>query len=125
MFPWHGASDEWEFFLSSNTRVSVYAPTTQDATFDFSAGDISYVPATASHYIDNTGDENVVFLEVLQASRFTDISVRQWLKPTPKQIVKDTLHLPDSLLDNLSPNKQYAVQGNLSPTVLATGDAEA
>ncbi|KAA8643912.1 hypothetical protein EYZ11_005473 [Aspergillus tanneri] len=118
---WHGTSDEWGFFLSGNARVSVYVAPTKGATFDFSAGDISYVPATASHYIENTGDEDVVFLEVLQAKRFTDISVGQWLKLTPKQIIKDTLHLPDSLLDNLSPNKQYVVQGNPNLTAVADG----
>jgi oxalate decarboxylase/phosphoglucose isomerase-like protein (cupin superfamily) len=89
---------------------------TSGATYDFSAGDVSYVPSTASHYIENIGNEDVVFLEVLQAPRFTDISVGQWLKLTPKQIIKDTLHLPDSLLDNLSSNKQYIVQGNTNLT---------
>lgn len=60
-------------------------------------------------------------MEMLQAPRFSDISVGQWLKLTPKQIVKDTLHLPDSLLDNLSPNKQYVVQGNRNLTAVADG----
>ena len=77
--------------------------------------------ATATHYIENTGDEDVVFLEMLQAPRFTDISVGQWLKLTPKQIIKDTLHVPDSFLDNLSANKQYVIQGNRNLTALAGG----
>lgn len=77
--------------------------------------------ATATHYIENTGDEDVVFLEMLQAPRFTDISVGQWLKLTPKQIIKDTLHVPDSFLDNLSANKQYVIQGNKNLTALAGG----
>ncbi|KAJ5266883.1 hypothetical protein N7478_009691 [Penicillium angulare] len=118
---WHGTSDEWGFFLAGNARVSVYEAPTSGATVDFAAGDISYVKATASHYIENTGDEDVVFLEMLQAPRFTDISVAQWLKLTPKQIIKDTLHLPDRLLDNLSPNKQYVIQGNRNLTALAGG----
>ncbi|KAJ5760460.1 hypothetical protein N7520_007616 [Penicillium odoratum] len=118
---WHGTSDEWGFFLAGNARVSVYEAPTSGATVDFSAGDISYVKATASHYIENTGDEDVVFLEMLQATRFSDISVGQWLKLTPKQIIKDTLHVPDSLLDNLSPNKQYVVQGNQNLTALSGG----
>ncbi|GAD99468.1 hypothetical protein SS1G_10796 [Paecilomyces variotii No. 5] len=122
---WHGTSDEWGFFLAGSARVSVYIAPTSGATFDFSAGDVSYVPATASHYIENTGDEDVVFLEVLQAPRFTDISVGQWLKLTPKQIVQDHLHLPDSLLDNLSPNKQYIVQGSTNLTGLASGNGTA
>ncbi|KAF5855581.1 hypothetical protein ETB97_008970 [Aspergillus alliaceus] len=122
---WHGTSDEWGFFLSGNARVSVYQAPTAGATFDFSAGDISYVPATASHYIENTGGEDVVFLEMLQAPRFTDISIGQWLKLTPRQIIKDTLHLPDSLLDNLSANKQYVVQGDCNYTGVEAGSGTA
>ncbi|KAJ5643529.1 uncharacterized protein N7484_006036 [Penicillium longicatenatum] len=118
---WHGTSDEWGFFLAGNARVTVYEAPSAGATIDFSAGDVSYVKSTASHYIENTGTEDVVFLEMLQAPRFSDISVGQWLKLTPKQIVKDTLHLPDSLLDNLSPNKQYVVQGNRNLTAVAGG----
>lgn len=117
----HGSSDEWGFFLAGQARVSIYEAPSAGASIDFSAGDISYVKATASHYIENTGVEDVVFLEMLQAPRFSDISVGQWLKLTPKQIVKDTLHLPDSLLDNLSPNKQYVVRGNRNLTAVADG----
>lgn len=121
----HGKSDEWGFFISGNARVSVYVAPTSGATFDFSAGDISYVPASASHYIENTGTEDVVFLEVLQAPRFTDISVAQWLRLTPKQIIKDTLHVPDAFLDRLSPNKQYIVQGDLDLMAASSGKGTA
>lgn len=102
--------------------MSVYVAPSSGATFDFSAGDISYVPASATHYIENTGTEEVVFLEVLQAPRFTDISVAQWLRLTPKHIIKDTLHVPDSFLERLSPNKQYIVQGD--PDLMATSNGK-
>ncbi|KAH8704851.1 RmlC-like cupin domain-containing protein [Talaromyces proteolyticus] len=121
---WH-STDEWGFFVSGQGRVTAYSPPTTGGTFDFQAGDVSYVPATYSHYIENTGDEDIVFLEVLQAPEFTDISVGQWLKLVPEQIIKDTLHLPQSLLDNLSPNKQYIVQGNTNLTALAGGSGTA
>ncbi|KAJ5709432.1 hypothetical protein N7493_010766 [Penicillium malachiteum] len=118
---WHATSDEWGFFLEGNARVSVYEAPTSGATMDFSAGDVSYVKATATHYIENTGTEDVVFLEMLQATRFSDISVGQWLKLTPDQIIKDTLHVPDSFLENLSANKQYVIQGNMNLTALTDG----
>lgn len=108
----HTNSDEWGFFIAGKARASIYAAPTSGVTFDFSAGDISYVPATQTHFIENTGNVDVIFLEVLQAPRFTDISVGQWLKLLPRQITQDTMHLPDSLLNNLSPNKQYIVKGN-------------
>ena len=76
----HSTSDEWGFFIAGTARAGVYAPPSAGATFDFLAGDVSYVPATQSHYIEDSGTKDVVFLKVLQAPHFSDISVGQWLK---------------------------------------------
>jgi len=38
---------------------------------------------------------------MLQAPRFTDISVNQWLGLTPGAVVKDHLSLPDEVIANL------------------------
>ena len=113
---WHLTSDEWSFFIAGQARVSVFTGPDNSATFDFSAGDVGYVPATSSHYIENTGTEDVVYLEILQAPKFTDISVGQWLGLTPQQVVKDTLRLPQSLLDRLPKTKRYLVPGNTNLT---------
>ena len=74
---WHATSDEWGFFIAGRARASVYAAPSSGATNDFAAGDVSYVPATDSHHIENTSAEDMVFLEVLQAPRFTDILAGQ------------------------------------------------
>lgn len=67
-------------------------------------------------------------LEVLQADKFTgifpfllgfkskvltdlDISLGQWIGSTPKQIVADTLKLPESALSKLKTEKQFVVAG--------------
>ncbi|KAL8786594.1 MAG: hypothetical protein Q9195_008151 [Heterodermia aff. obscurata] len=115
---WHPHSDEWNFFLSGSARITVYVAPASSQTFDYGAGDVGYIPLTSSHYIENTGDEEVVFLEMLKAPRFEDISVGQWLGLTPRQIVKDTLNLPDEVLDNLPKYKPYLISGptNLTDT---------
>jgi oxalate decarboxylase/phosphoglucose isomerase-like protein (cupin superfamily) len=63
----------------------------------------------------------VIFLEVLQAPKFTDISLSQWLALTPRQIVKDTLNLTDATLDNLPKDKTLLKPGNMNMTALAGG----
>ena len=68
---WHTTSDEWNFFISGNARMSVFSAPDAARTFDFAEGDVGYVPFPDSHYIENTGDVDVVYLEVLQASKFT------------------------------------------------------
>ncbi|KAI4211767.1 MAG: hypothetical protein LQ351_005407 [Letrouitia transgressa] len=116
---WHPQSDEWNFFLQGSARITIYQAPSSSQTFDYGAGDVGYIPMTFSHYIENTGaEEDVVLLEMLKAPRFSDVSVAQWLGLTPRQIVKDTLHLPDSVLDNLPKYKPYLISGpsNLTDT---------
>lgn len=40
------------------------------------------------------------------------MALGQWLASTPKQIVKDTLHLSNETLAALNTTKQYVVSGN-------------
>ena len=35
-------------------------------TFDYHAGDVGIVPLVAGHYIQNIGDEKVIFLEIFK-----------------------------------------------------------
>lgn len=77
--------------------------------FDYRPGDVAYFPQSESHYVENVGDDDVVFLEVLQADRFADIALGQWLALTPPQVVKDTLHLSDDVVAKLNTEKQYIV----------------
>ena len=116
---WHLTSDEWSFFIAGSARLTVFQGPANSRTFDFQAGDVGYVPAVDSHYVENVGAEDVVYMEVLQAPKYTDISVGQWLGLTPPQVVADTLHLPESLISRLSKVKQYIIPGNANVT--ATG----
>lgn len=121
---WHPSSDEWSFFIRGQGRATLLEAPNTATTFDFHPGDVGYFPKSHSHYIENTGDEDLVFLEVLQADIFSgmlfvwglewlltgiDIALGQWLGSTPKAIVGDTLNLADKDLDQLKSDKQYVV----------------
>lgn len=73
---WHPDSDEWSFFLSGSARITIYAAEGNSRTFDYGPGDVGYIPKSMSHYIENTGTEDVIVLEVLQAKKFTGMSFR-------------------------------------------------
>lgn len=109
---WHTTSDEWTYFLQGSARLTVYQAPGSSRTFDFTAGDVGYVPVPNAHYLENTGNETLVFLEVLQAKEYSDISVNQWLGLTPKQIIKDHLKVSDGFLATLKKDKPIIVQGN-------------
>ena len=113
---WHLTSDEWDFYLQGSGRLTVFSAPESSRTFDFQGGDVGYVPVADSHYVENIGDKPLVFLEVLQAPRYADISVAQWLGLTPRQVVKDTLNLPDEIIDNLPKYEQFIVPGPTNGT---------
>ncbi|KAI1267043.1 Bicupin, oxalate decarboxylase/oxidase [Xylariaceae sp. FL1019] len=113
---WHTTSDEWSYFLQGSARITVFAAPSNSRTFDFTAGDVGYIPKAEGHYVENTGTEDVIFLEVLQAHKFSDISASQWLALTPREVVKDTLNLSDELLDSLPKDKTLIKPGNTNLT---------
>ncbi|KIN07262.1 hypothetical protein OIDMADRAFT_16053 [Oidiodendron maius Zn] len=110
---WHTTSDEWNFFLAGKARISIYAAVGNARTFDYNAGDCGYIPKSMTHYVENIGTEDVVFIEVLQADHFSDISLGQWVGLTPHQIVQDTLNLSDATVSAFKKEKQYIVQGDI------------
>ena len=113
---WHLTSDEWNFFIAGTARITIFSAPESSRTFDFIEGDVGYVPATQSHYIENTGNTNVVFLEVLLAPKFTDISVNQWLALTPTQVVTETLNIDKKVIENLPKFKSYIIPGSTNHT---------
>lgn len=116
---WHTTSDEWSYFLQGSARITVFKAPESSRTFDFTAGDVGYIPQAQGHYVENTGTEDVIFLEVLQAKKFGDISASQWLALMPRQVVKDTLNLTDELLDAQPKDKTLIKPGNVNLTAIA------
>ena len=54
--------------------MGVFAGSGQARTFDFKAGDVGYVPLAMGHYIENTGDTMVRFIETFKSSSYADLA---------------------------------------------------
>ena len=76
--------------------MTVFASSGKARTFDYQAGDVGNVPFAMGHYIRNTGDEPLVFLEMFRSDRFADISLNQWLALRPPGLVQAHLNLADA-----------------------------
>jgi oxalate decarboxylase len=85
---WHPNADEWQYYISGAGRMTVFASQDSSRTFDFRAGDVGYVPKSMSHYVENTGDVPLKFIELFRSNRFEDVSLNQWLALTPSLLVK-------------------------------------
>lgn len=98
---WHPNNDEWQYYLTGQGRMTVFAGNGTARTFDYRAGDVGYVPFATGHYIQNTGNQTLWFLEMFKSDRFVDVSLNQWMALTPRNLVRDNLHVGPELLDAL------------------------
>ena len=105
---WHPLSDEWLYFVTGAGRMTIFAAGGKARTEDFQAGDVGYVEISRPHYIENTGAEEMVFLEVFPSAKYQDISAGQWLAHTPMRLVDEHLHTGEAFLKGL-PKKQATI----------------
>jgi oxalate decarboxylase len=96
---WHPNADEWQYFISGKGRMTVVATGNKARTMDFQEGDVGYVQKTLLHYIENTGDSDLVFLEMFKASLFQEFSFSEWLTHTPAELVMAHLNIDKATYD--------------------------
>jgi oxalate decarboxylase len=96
---WHPNADEWQYFISGKGRMTVVATGNKARTMDFQEGDVGYVQKSLLHYVENTGDTDLVFLEMFRADRFQDFSFSEWLAHTPPELVTAHLDIDKATLD--------------------------
>ncbi|WP_458683125.1 gamma-glutamyltransferase [Prescottella equi] len=107
---WHPTNDEWQYYISGEGRMTVFAAEGHARTFDYRAGDVGYVPFAMGHYIQNTGDTPLRFLEMFRSDRFEDISLNQWMALTPRTLLEEHLRPDERLMQSLSKDKRPIVK---------------
>jgi oxalate decarboxylase len=108
---WHPNADEWQYYIEGQARMGVFAASGQARTFDFSAGDVGYVPFAMGHYVENTGTTPLRFLEVFNSSYYADVSLSQWLALTPPELVQAHLKFDQQTLAAFRKEKIPVVPG--------------
>ncbi len=91
---WHPNADEWQYYVKGTAQMGVFNTGPKSVTNDFKAGDIGYIPRNLGHYIKNTGETDLVFLEVFRANRYEDVSLADWLSHTPPAMVEAHFNIP-------------------------------
>ena len=106
---WHSNADEWQYYLSGQARMTVFASGGKARTFDYQAGDVGYVPFAMGHYVENIGDETLRFLAMFRSPVYSDVSLSQWMAVLPRELVQAHLNLDDATMDTLSADKRRIV----------------
>jgi oxalate decarboxylase len=95
---WHPNANEWQYYVRGKGRMTLFHNGSAARTADFNAGDVGYVPQTLGHYVENTGDSDLVFLEIFKAPHYQDISLNDWITHLPPQLVLQHLGIsPETL----------------------------
>ncbi|MCW2932995.1 MAG: oxalate decarboxylase [Actinomycetia bacterium] len=106
---WHPTNDEWQYYISGQGQMTVFASSGKARTFDYRAGDVGYVPFAMGHYVLNTGKEPLRFLEMFRSPRYADVSLNQWLALTPPGLVQAHLNVDQSTTAAITANKAKPV----------------
>jgi oxalate decarboxylase len=101
---WHPNADEWQYFISGKGRMTVVATGNKARTMDFQEGDVGYVQKSLLHYVENTGDTDLVFLEIFKSDHYADFSLSEWLAHTPPELVMAHLRIDKATLDAIPKN---------------------
>ena len=106
---WH-SHDEWQYYISGQGRMTVFASGGKARTFNYQAGDVGCVPHGMAHYVQNLGDEPLRYLEMFRSARFMDVSLNQWMALTPPELVQAHLNLDRQTMAALRKDKPIIVK---------------
>jgi oxalate decarboxylase len=105
---WHPNVSEWQYWIRGKGRMTVVTTAAKARTMDFHANDVGFVPSMAGHSIENTGTEDMVFLEMFKTNRFMDVSLNEWIARMPPKMAEAHLKLAASTIRE-APQGRYNV----------------
>jgi len=89
----------WLYFIAGQGQATVFNTGPQAVTQNFNPGDIGYVKRAFGHYIRNTGNTDLVYLEVFNSAFYSDVSLSDWLTHTPRAMVAQTMNVDPAIID--------------------------
>src|SRR5260370_12028749 len=67
--------------------------------------DVGVVLFNAGQYVENTGENDLVFLELFKASEVLDFSLNQWIRRLPPEMVYSHLKLDRNAIQTIPAEK--------------------
>ncbi|HEY3619834.1 MAG TPA: cupin domain-containing protein [Candidatus Sulfotelmatobacter sp.] len=106
---WHPNASEWQFWIAGKGRMTIVMNEGRARTMDFNANDVGFVPRVAGHYVENTGDTDVVYLEMFKSDQFVDVSLNNWLRRLPPEAVTSHLNLDQEEIAKIPSEKELVI----------------
>jgi oxalate decarboxylase len=86
--------------------MTIFIANTDARTMDFEEGDVGYILKSQPHYVENTGDTDLVFLEMFKSPDYQDISLAEWMAHTPHQLIEQHLRVGTAMIDRIANQEQ-------------------
>jgi oxalate decarboxylase len=97
---WHPNADEWQYYIKGKARMGIFDTGPNVLTMDFNPGDIGYVKKNFGHYVQNVGDTELQFFAVFRTPEYEEVSLSDWLKHSPAQMVAEHLNIDAASISN-------------------------
>jgi oxalate decarboxylase len=108
---WHPNADEWQYYMKGTGRMTVFNAGPSANTANFHPGDIGYVKKGLGHYIENTGNTDLVMVAVFRAPRYEEVSFSYWLAHSPPEMVAATFNLAPEVVALFPKNRPDMMPG--------------
>jgi oxalate decarboxylase len=107
---WHPNASEWQYYIKGSGRMTMFASSGKARTMNFRANDVGFVPAVAGHYVENLGNEDLVFLELFKTSVYADFSLNQWIRRLPPLMAREHLKLETAEIEKIPDVKSVVLK---------------
>jgi len=94
---WHPNAAEWQYYIRGQGRMTVFGSGGRARTDDFAAGDVGYVPQGYGHYIENTGQDFLEVLLVLNSGVYQSISITAWMAANTPELLATNFRVEPQL----------------------------
>ncbi len=105
---WHPNADEWQYYLSGHSRVTVFGAHGRARTEEFGPGQICFIQQGFGHYVEQVGSEPTKFFALFNSPIFEEISISKWLAGNPASLIADNFGIPKDEVRRL-PNKVLGI----------------
>jgi oxalate decarboxylase len=86
---WHPNADEWQYYISGRSRVTIFGAHGRVATEEFQPGQIAFIKQGFGHFVEQVGNEPTRILVVFNSPVYEEISLSAWLAANPPALIAD------------------------------------
>jgi oxalate decarboxylase len=93
---WHPNADEWQFYLSGRSRVTVFGAHGRARTEEFGPGQVCFIQQGFGHYVEQVGTEPTKLVILFNSPVFEEISISKWLSANPASLIADNFGISNA-----------------------------